>query len=53
MKSIFYLIPTGIMLLPNVGSPQNKLPISQYTAYILNDVKRWDGRHSLTTTKNC
>ncbi len=30
------------MLLPNVGSPQNKLPISQYTAYILNDVKRWE-----------
>lgn len=40
MKSMFYLILTGIMLLPNVDFPQNN-----YTAYILNDVIR---RETLT-----
>lgn len=30
------------MLLPNVGFSQNNLRIKQYTAYILDDVKRWE-----------
>lgn len=45
MKSIFYLILTGIILLPNVGFPKNNLSINQYTAYIINDVIR---RETLT-----